>query len=331
MDARTDGRLTGTSVLVAGAGLAGLAAARDLSAMGAQVTVVEARDRVGGRVLTVRAPFEANQHAEAGGDFINDEHQEIRRLATELGLKLVPVLRSGWGLARPDHLGRTRAQKNISRSWEHISASLDEHIQRYRLGERRWDTPIAADLNRRSAQQWLQDVNADEDLRAAVRGLRGFFLADPEDLSLLALVDQFAGSEDGVPGPLFRIKGGNDRLTTALAAPLGDRLLVNTEVVAVSYRGKGVRVSLKHRKETSQLQVDYVVFALPTTLLRRIPITPALPTQQHDAIARLRYGNATKTLLQFAAHPWRVSGRPRAFGSPLPIGAVWDANEEQRG
>ena len=64
--------LTGVSVVVAGAGLAGLAAAHDLLAMGADVTVLDARDRVGGRVLTVRDGFLERQHAEAGGDMIDE-------------------------------------------------------------------------------------------------------------------------------------------------------------------------------------------------------------------------------------------------------------------
>ena len=65
--------LAGVSVLVAGAGLAGLAAAYDLAAMGAAVTVIEARDRVGGRVWTIREGFADRQHAEAGGDMIDEE------------------------------------------------------------------------------------------------------------------------------------------------------------------------------------------------------------------------------------------------------------------
>jgi monoamine oxidase len=56
-----------------------------------------------------------------------------------------------------------------------------------------------------------------------------------------------------------------------------------------------------------------------------------LPAQQHEAIASLKYGRATKTLLQFSQRFWRAPGRPRAFGSPLPFGAVWEGNEEQRG
>src|SRR5207245_807126 len=72
-----DGSLRGVSVLVAGAGLAGLAAARDLLTRGAEVTVVDARDRVGGRVLTVREGFAERQHAEIGGDMIDQAQEEI--------------------------------------------------------------------------------------------------------------------------------------------------------------------------------------------------------------------------------------------------------------
>ena len=320
------------SVLVAGAGLAGLAAARDLVSHGANVTVVEARDRVGGRVWTIRDGFEEGQHAEAGGDLIEGSQTEIRALAAELGLKLTRILRGGFGYARRDGTGRTRlVERNAARGWDALAKRLEDLTRRYRLAEQRWDSPIAADLAQRSVAQWLDAVEADRDLRATATGLRGFFLADPEELSLIAFVDQF-GTVDTSPGSsMFRIVGGNDRLATSLAAALGDRVQLNTELVALSHRGREVRASLKQRRGIAQMTCDYAVLALPATLLRRVPITPALPAQQHDAMMRLKYGCATKTLLQFSARFWRAVGRPRAFGSDLPFGAVWDGNEEQRG
>jgi monoamine oxidase len=323
--------LGGVTVLVAGAGLAGLAAARDLSALGATVTVIDARDRVGGRVLTARDGFAESQHAEAGGDMIDESQREIRRLAEDLGLKLTRILRNGWGYALPDARNRPRIVRRAgARGWDRMSGVLSDLIERYMLAERRWDSPITADIARRSVAQWLDETNADADLRATAAGLRGFFLADPDELSLLALVDQFA-SEDPAAGRMYRIEGGNDRLAAALASLLGDRVRLCTELVAVSHRGRGVRASVKQGRGVSQLQCDYLVFAMPTTLLRRIPIAPALPAQQHEAIASLKYGRTTKTLLQFSRRFWRVPGRPRAFGSPLSFGAVWDGNEEQRG
>jgi monoamine oxidase len=199
------------------------------------------------------------------------------------------------------------------------------------LTEERWESPVAAAIARSSVSEWLNAIHADEELRDTSLGLRGFFLGDPEELSLLALVDQFAANDAPVPARMYRIEGGNDRLATALTAPLAEHVKLSTEVVAVSQRGKAVRVSLKNKRQVGQLTCDYLVFAVPATVLRRIPISPALPQHQHDAFARLKYGRATKTLLQFSRRFWRVPGRPRAFGSSLPFGAVWDANEEQRG
>jgi monoamine oxidase len=329
---RARGALQGVSVIVAGAGFAGLAAAYDLLALGAAVTVVEARDRLGGRVFTIRDAFREGQHAEAGGDLIDESQSEIRTLAAEAGLKLTRILRGGFGYVRQNHSGRPQiVRRQAGHGWDRLADRLKPIVRDYRLAERRWDSPISARVARRSVSSWLDEEHADEELRATVVGLRGFFLADPDELSLIALADQFAADEDVALGPMYRIEGGNDRLATALAAPLGDRLHLKTEVVAVSHRGKGVRVSVKNARALSQIAADYLVMTLPASVLRRIPFTPSLPSQQHDAIARLKYGRATKTLLQFSRRFWRIPGRPRAFGSPLPFGALWDGNEDQRG
>jgi monoamine oxidase len=324
--------LDGVSVVVAGAGLAGLAAAHDLIALGARVTVVEGRNRVGGRVWTIRDGFVERQHAEAGADFIDADHDEIRTLAGELGLTLTRVLRSSFAYVREDAHGRPRiVSRSAGHGWDRLGGQLEPSIRPYRLAERRWDSPIAASIARQSVASWLDRVNADVELRATAASLRGFFLADPEELSLIALVDQFA--TDGQPprGGVYRIEGGCDCLATALAAPLQERLHLNTEVVAVSHRGSAVRLSVKHQGAVSQLTCDYAVVALPASVLRKIPFMPSLPAHQHGAIAALKYGRATKTLLQFSRRFWRSPGRPRAFGSPLAFGAVWDGNEEQRG
>ena len=160
------GALAGATVLVAGAGLAGLAAARDLGALGADVTVIDARDRVGGRVWTIRDGFAEGQHAEAGGDMIDEEQHEIRGLCKDLGLKLTRILRSGFGYVRSDGSGKPRiVSRDASRGWERLATALGAEIRPYRLAEQRWDSPIATDLARRSVAQWLDDSRADEELR----------------------------------------------------------------------------------------------------------------------------------------------------------------------
>ena len=326
----TSNDLAGTTVLVAGAGLAGLTAAYELTSLGADVTVVDARDRVGGRVWTIRDGFASRQHAEAGGDMIDAGQTAIRELAGTLGLKLTRILRTGFGYIRLDANGRPRiVQRNAMKGWDRLSLELEPWITPYKSAEQRWDTPIASDIARRSVAQWLDEQRADGDLRATATGLRGFFLADPEELSLIALVDQFSNSEAPGPGEMFRIAGGNDRLPAALAEKLGARVHLSSELVAVAVRGQHVHASIRHQRTTATMTADFLVLAIPASLVRRVPILPALPTPQHQAIASLPYGRVTKTLLQFDRRFWRAPGKPRAFGSPLPFGALWDGNEDQ--
>src|SRR5947209_9934956 len=127
------GILDGASVLIAGAGLAGLAAARDLAALGAAITVVDARMRVGGRVWTVRDGFAEGQHAEAGGDLIDEDQRAIRDLAAECGLRLSRILRAGFAYVRADRLGRPRIKpQSAVRGWARLGAALRDVVEPYR-------------------------------------------------------------------------------------------------------------------------------------------------------------------------------------------------------
>jgi monoamine oxidase len=323
--------LTAASAIVAGAGLAGLSAGRALEARGAAVTLIEARDRVGGRVLTVRHGFAAHQHAEGGADLIEEEQEHVLTLARELGLKPVRILRDGFGFYGPDARGKRRIHLGLA-SFTAAGKLLKSDVEDFKLAEKRWDSAVAARLGRTSVWAWLEEKRAPAALRAGMRGFRGFFLADPEDLSLLPLVEQYA--ESGMPGRghTFRIPEGTDRLTTGMAKRLRGSLLLETVVRRVVQRGDGVTVTIEDRAgRQSELGADYFVCALPASTAREVVFEPALPEAQHDAIAHLRYGCATKLLMQFDRRFWKKRGRPIAFGSDLPIGAVWDGNEQQRG
>jgi monoamine oxidase len=129
--------------------------------------IVDARNRIGGRVWTIREPFAERQHGEAGGDMIDDGQHEIRNLAQEMGLKLTRILRGGFGYAGPDPSGRTRiVPRSAARGWERLAEALAPLTWPYSLAEQRWDSPIAADLARQSVARWLDDAKADEELRA---------------------------------------------------------------------------------------------------------------------------------------------------------------------
>lgn len=316
-------------VLVAGAGLAGLAAARDLERRGARVTVIEARDRVGGRAWTIRDGFDG-QHAEAGADLIEEEQVEVLALAESLGLHPARIIRNGFGYYGQTGRGRHAIQKLETRVRE-MMQPFAESIRDYQRSDRRWDTAIAADLARQSVAGLLARSEAPSWIRARFCALRGLFLADPEDLSALAVVDFFA--ETGTPGqdPMYRLAEGNDRLATATAGALAQPPRLGTVLRRVKQRRRGVVAFVEGANGLDEISADYLIVAIPAIHARDVIFEPNLPDGQQDAIRSLRYGAATRLLLQFDERFWKAAGRQNAFGTDGPLGAVWDGNEQQRG
>jgi monoamine oxidase len=324
------GRLSGTTVIVAGAGLAGLAAARALEADGAQVVVVEARNRVGGRVLTIRDTFAQRQHAEAGADLIEESQHEVLNLARELRIPTARILRNGWGFYGADGRGCRRLYLAPS-TFARAARLLKTEIRDYRAAGERWDSLVGQLLARHSVAEWFEKIDTDRTLASGLRGLRGFFLADPEHLSVVALVEQFASSGPPGDGRMFRLRGGTGRLPDAMAKALRGPIQLNTILRRVSQDRTSVRVGVEERGTRRELRGDFLLITLPASTARDVQFEPALHEDQHRAMATLRYGAATRLLMQFDRRFWRRPGRPSAFGTDLSIGAVWDANEEQRG
>jgi monoamine oxidase len=113
---------------------------------------------------------------------------------------------------------------------------------------------------------------------------------------------------------------------------LKGRLFLNTILRRVVQRGDRVRAVVDD-EHGGQREIDaaFLVCALPASTARDVIFEPSLPESQHAAIAHLRYGCATRLLLQFDRRFWKKRGRPVAFGTDLPTGAIWDGNEQQSG
>jgi monoamine oxidase len=162
--------------------------------------------------------------------------------------------------------------------------------------------------------------------------MRGFFLADPNELSLLVYVEQFAAGNDPAKRTMHRLRGGNGRLPERMARALDAPVRLQQAARRIVQDENSVRITVENmRGRRTEISSDYAIVAVPAPLAAEIEYAPALPSAQRDAFTRLRYGHATKTLLQFDRHAWRRPGRPRACATDLDIGAVWDSSEDQRG
>jgi monoamine oxidase len=293
------------------------------------VTIFEARERLGGRVWTLRDGF-AGMHGEAGGELIDADQSEIRELARELGLAERRILRSGFTHYRLGNNGR-RAMRSAESGWRATEQVIAPLVRAYKMNEEEWNGPIAASLSARSVAQWLDETDATPEVRAIAVTMRNFYLADPEDLSLLVYVEQFAEGANPARNALYRLSGGNDRLPERMARALRAPIRLRHCVRRIAQTRSGIRVTVGNRGKRSALSAACAIVTAPAPLAAEIEFVPELPEAQRDALARLRYGPATKTLLQFDRHSWRRPDKPRACASDLDIGAVWDASEDQSG
>src|SRR5687768_12506784 len=265
--------LRGRRVGIAGAGLAGLAAAWALERRGADVFVFEARHRIGGRVLSIDDP-----RGELGGDIIEeDDRDAIKALAGEMQLSLRRVLPGGFHY----YSGTVNGGGTLGsghRMFEQLRELLRPEIDALKRAETMPTSAIAQAVSRRSALDWARASRRPREAVAAVESLRGFFVAEPHEYSLLMLVQQL--SEDGDPASmkLYRISGGNRSLPEALAQSLKRAPQTASRVLALrSHRGgKTITAAIETRGRRSAFACDAFVVAVPATLAREIRFSPAL-------------------------------------------------------
>ena len=320
-------------VVIVGAGLAGLRAAQLLVRSGRRVVVLEARGTSGGRVRTIRAPFDEGLYAEAGPIRIAGVHRTLLKVLVEHRLGLIPfsssngaaVVNVGGATARtPDDLATTTLVPGLKP--DEIGLSQGALLDRY-VGDLPDDIadldPSAASYARWAAldavawPDWLRARGASE---GAVRLMT--LGGDSQSLSALYILRQRALLQK--TSEFYKIQGGMDRLPSAMAASLHGIVRYSAPVVRIEQSAASVRVDYRQGNATRSIRASRVILAVPFSTLRQMEIRPAFSPDRTRVIEGLPYFSAARFLLQARTRFWHSDGLSGAARTDQPV-EIWDA------
>ncbi|NMN99843.1 NAD(P)-binding protein [Gordonia sp. TBRC 11910] len=302
-------------VVIVGAGLAGLTAAADAMDNGAEVVVVEARDRVGGRVHGIR--LADNLIVDGGAAYLGERHTELLAKIREYGLALAATTMDGdstFLVANRRTTTATRVPPFGAVALGELFDHLEDLVEQVRP-DAPWLTPHAADLDRLTAAQWLADVIDQRDARTFFPLFIGEMMAaDPAAISVLHMAFylrsgggiRYLNAFDG-GAQQWRIDGGAQLLCEALHRRLGERVRLSHPVYAIEQDAYGALVRCgPDAGAPCEIRADRVVVALPPALAQQIQYRPALPSPR--ATPATGHGCAIKVHLSYPTPIWRDSG-----------------------
>ena len=307
---------TDVDVVVVGAGFAGLAAARDLVAAGRSVAVVEARDRVGGRV--VNHPLGPGDVVEMGGQWVGPTQDQVLALAKDTGVETFPTYDTGrrvlhFGGRRGTYKGTIpRINPVVLAEVGRIQARLESLAQRVPL-DAPWTAPQADRWDAQTFETWLRRNTLSASARTLLAlGIEAVFACEPGDVSLLHVLfyAHSAGSfqktiDTGGGAQQDRFVGGSALVCERVAEALGsEALFLSSPVRRIEVRGERVVV----HADGGRFGGRRVIVSTPPLLAGRIDYDPPLPSWRAQLTQRTPMGSVIKCQVVYDEPFWRSDG-----------------------
>lgn len=336
----TGARPRGRSVIVVGGGLAGLATALELAERGYDVRVLEAKSRVGGRILTIRPPWRDGLFVEAGASHVVPD-PDLLALFSKLNVELENRERTP-GLAEVRYFSQKRTVRRANeapvfvQTWTAQERALGTHgcMAKYLATAKTFDpnAPLPAALapyDALTAGAYLRQQGASAGFIANVDGMLAVGDAGVEGMSALSLIQIWAHvlreAQRAQGGQTVR--GGTDRLTAALAAQIADHVVCEAVVDSIEHTGRRVRVSFQRRGERATLEADRLVITTPSPVLRALAIAPGLSQAKSKALQELSLESVARAWVATDERFWIARGESGNVESDLPLGGLRDESD----
>jgi monoamine oxidase len=315
-------------VIIIGGGFSGLAAAYELTKAGYDVTVAEARNRVGGRVISF-SDLVPGKNVEGGGELIGSNHPAWVGYGKQFGLKFLDVTEED--LEAPIVLNGKRLSSDVSDAlWEELEKAFNTIVTDAAKvdADEPWKAANAEALDKRTLASWINALDASPLCKS---GLHTMLMADngvvtewQSYLANLAMVKGGGLEKYWTESEVFRCQGGNQQLARKFVDSIGAaKVLTRTIVRAIAVSDKGVSVTLANGKV---LEGDHVVLTAPPPVWNRIAIDPALP-----AGLLPQMGANVKHLMAVRGPFWRRAELGPEMMTDGPISLTWHATDGQRG
>ena len=309
-------------VIVVGAGLAGSSAAESLVAGGADVTLIEAEQRFGGRTRTVHAPYVGGQYAESGAEWVDSIHWRMHELMQRFGIETLGEGMPWTTIRRWVYWnGERHAGSDIDKLEANVFAAIERYENLCEAPATTMDDPSQPHLHCDAEfldSRSLADLIRESDLGPvgrlfARRNAQGEFASEPDKVSALFVAQQraFEFSEvkrQGIELISYRVKGGVSQIAQALGVEVSQHshltLKLGSVLTSVEQTTDGVIVQGVGADGPFEVIADHVVLACSLVPLRNVEFRSEIPAALREAMWGLGYGPITKTAVQFANREW---------------------------